>query len=173
LAHARSRTTPRSVGLVLFDLDHFKIVNDSLGAPARDELLAVVAPQRERVLRAGDTVARLGGDELAIVCNDAHVERDAVVVAERVRSVLAEPVMLESGEVFVTASIGVALSNGDDDTPERLLRDANTAMFAARKLGRGRIEVFHETMRETAIERLELESALRRGLVHDEFRVHY
>ncbi|MDQ1448828.1 MAG: hypothetical protein QOC79_1799, partial [Actinomycetota bacterium] len=173
LARTRSRTTPDRLGLVLLDIDHFKIVNDSLGLPAGDELFAVVAQRVERVLRAGDTVARLGGDELAIVCNDAHVERDAVVVAERVRSVLAEPVMLESGEVFVTASIGVVLSTGDDDTPERLLRDANIAMFAAKKLGRGRIEIFHEAMRETAIERLELESALRRGLVHNEFRVHY
>jgi diguanylate cyclase (GGDEF)-like protein len=158
---------------VLFDLDHFKIVNDSLGLPAGDELFAVVAQRVERVLRTGDSVARLGGDELAIVCNDARGERDAVSVAERVRSVLTEPVMLESGEVFVTASIGVALTTGDDDTPERLLRDANIAMFAAKTQGRGRIEVFRESMRETAIERLELESALRRGLVHEEFRVHY
>ena len=173
LAQASSRTTPRQVGLVLFDLDHFKIVNDSLGLPAGDELFAVVAQRVERVLRAGDTVARLGGDELAIVCNDAHGERDATSVAERVRSALAEPVMLESGEVFLTASIGVALSTGTDDSPERLLRDANVAMFAAKKSGRGRIEVFHESMREYAVERLEIEGALRRALVHDEFRVHY
>ncbi len=173
LALAESRATPRRVGLVLLDLDHFKIVNDGLGIPAGDELFAVIAQRVERVLRAGDTVARLGGDELAIVCNDARGERDAVSVAERVRSVLTEPVMLESGEVFVTASIGVALSTGADDTPERLLRDANIAMFSAKKQGRGRIEVFHESMRDVAIERLELESALRRGLVQAEFRVFY
>ena len=173
LARGRMRTTPRQVGIVLMDLDHFKIVNDSLGLPAGDELFAVVAQRVERVLRAGDTVARLGGDELAVVCNDAHGERDVVVVAERVRSVLAEPIMLETGEVFVTASIGVALTTGVDDSPERLLRDANVAMFAAKRLGRGRIEVFHETMRELAVERLEVEGALRRGLVHNEFRVHY
>jgi len=173
LARAHSRTTPRRVGLVLFDLDHFKIVNDSLGLAAGDELFAVVAQRVERVLRAGDTVARLGGDELAIVCNDAHGERDAVFVAERVRSVLVEPIMLETGEVFVTASSGVAFSLGVDDTPERLLRDANIAMFAAKKLGRGRIEVFQESMRELAVERLELEGALRRALVRDEFRVFY
>ena len=173
LARVQLRTTPRKVGLVLFDIDHFKIVNDSLGLPAGDELFAVVAQRVERVLRAGDTVARLGGDELAIVCNDAHGERDAVFVAERVRSVLAEPVMLETGEVFVTASIGVALSTGAGDTPERLLRDANIAMFAAKKLGRGRIEVFQDSMRELAVERLELEGALRRAVVHDQFRVHY
>lgn len=173
LARAQARATPRRVGLVLFDLDHFKIVNDSLGLPAGDELFAVVAQRVERVLRAGDSVARLGGDELAIVCNDAHDERDAVFVAERVRSVLAEPVMLETGEVFLTASIGVALSTGADDTPERLLRDANIAMFAAKKLGRGRIEIFQESMRELAVERLEIEGALRRALVRKEFRVHY
>jgi len=173
LALAQSRATPRRVGLVLIDLDHFKIVNDSLGIPAGDELFAVVAQRVERVLRAGDTVARLGGDELAIVCNDARGERDAVSVAERVRSVLTEPVMLDSGEVFMTGSIGVALSNGPDDTPERLLRDANIAVFSAKQQGRGQIEVFHESMREVAIERLELEGALRRALVHGEFRVHY
>jgi diguanylate cyclase (GGDEF)-like protein len=173
LARAQARATPQRVGLVLLDLDHFKIVNDSLGLPAGDELFAVVAQRVERVLRAGDTVARLGGDELAIVCNDAHGERDATFVAERVRSVLAEPIMLESGEVFLTASIGVALSTGVDDTPERLLRDANVAMFAAKKSGRGRIEVFHESMREYAVERLEIEGALRRALVRNEFRVHY
>ena len=110
---ARARTTPRRVGLVLLDLDHFKIVNDSLGLSAGDELFAVVAQRVERILRAGDTVARLGGDELAVVCNDAQDERDAIAVAERVRSVLAEPFALATGEVFLTASIGVALSNGD------------------------------------------------------------
>src|SRR5205085_12420426 len=115
LTRAAKRVTPPKVGLVLMDLDHFKVVNDSLGLAAGDELFAVVAQRVERVLRAGDSVARLGGDELAIVCNDAHGERDAVFVAERVRSVLAEPIMLETGEVFVTASIGVAFSLGADD----------------------------------------------------------
>ena len=157
---------------MLLDLDHFKIVNDSLGLAAGDELFAVVAQRVERVLRAGDTVARLGGDELAIVCNDAHGERDATSVAERVRSVLAEPVMLETGEVFVTASIGVALSTGTDDTPERLLRDANIAMFAA-KMGRGRIEVFQERPSHAAMERLRSEKRAPARWVHDEFRVHY
>ena len=159
--------------MVLLDLDHFKIVNDSLGLAAGDELFAVVAQRVERILRAGDTVARLGGDELAVVCNDAQDEGDVIAVAERVRSVLAEPFVLATGEVFLTASIGVALSTGEDDTPERLLRDASVAMFAAKKLGRGRIEVFAEPMREHAVARLEMESALRRALVHNEFRVHY
>ena len=173
LAFANARTTPRRVGLVLLDLDHFKIVNDSLGLAAGDELFAVVAQRVERILRSGDTVARLGGDELAVVCNDAQDEGDVIAVAERVRSVLAEPFILATGEVFLTASVGIALSTGEDDSPERLLRDASVAMFAAKKRGRGRIEVFAETMRENSVARLQMESALRRALVHDEFRVHY
>jgi diguanylate cyclase (GGDEF)-like protein len=173
LSHARGRSANRRIGVVLLDLDHFKIVNDSLGLSAGDQLFAIVAQRVERILRSGDTVARLGGDELAVVCNDAHDERGVVAVAERVRSVLAEPFVLETGEVFLTASIGVALSTGIDDSPERLLRDASVAMFAAKRLGRGRIEVFAEPMREHAVARLEMESALRRALVHEEFRVHY
>jgi diguanylate cyclase (GGDEF)-like protein len=173
LAQGRGRTANRRIGLVLLDLDHFKIVNDSLGLSAGDELFAVVAQRVERILRAGDSVARLGGDELAVVCNDAQDERAVIAVAERVRTVLAEPFVLATGEVFLTASIGVALSTGTDDSPERMLRDASVAMFAAKRMGRGRIEVFAETMREHSVARLEMESALRRALVHDEFRVHY
>jgi diguanylate cyclase (GGDEF)-like protein len=173
LAYANARTTPRKVGLVLLDLDHFKIVNDSLGLAAGDELFAVVAQRVERILRAGDTVARLGGDELAVVCNEAQDEGDVLVVAERVRSVLTEPFTLATGEVFLTASMGIALSHGEGDVPERLLRDASVAMFAAKRKGRGRIEVFVEPMRENAVARLQMESALRRALVHNEFRVHY
>jgi diguanylate cyclase (GGDEF)-like protein len=173
LAYANARTTPRRVGLVLLDLDHFKIVNDSLGLAAGDELFAVVAQRVERILRSGDSVARLGGDELAVVCNDAQDEGDVIAVAERVRSVLAEPFVLATGEVFITASIGIALSAGVGDSPERLLRDASVAMFAAKKRGRGRIEVFAEGMRENSVARLEMESALRRALVHNEFRVNY
>jgi diguanylate cyclase (GGDEF)-like protein len=173
LVRAHSCTTPRRVGLVLMDLDHFKIVNDSLGLQAGDELFAVVAQRVERVLRTGDSVARLGGDELAILCNEVNDENDVLVVAERVRAVLAEPFALATGEVFLTASIGVALSDGEHDTPERVLRDASVAMFAAKKKGRGRIEVFSEPMRENSLARLQLESALRRALVRNEFHVHY
>jgi diguanylate cyclase (GGDEF)-like protein len=173
MARAAKRITPPRVGLVLMDLDHFKIVNDSLGLAAGDELFAVVAQRVERVLRTGDSVARLGGDELAVLCNEVKDVSDVMIVADRVRSALSEPFMLATGEVFLTASIGVALSNGTDDTPERLLRDAGVAMFAAKKNGRGRIEVFCDDMRAESVARLEMESALRRALVRNEFHVHY
>jgi diguanylate cyclase (GGDEF)-like protein len=164
----------RAVGLVLLDIDHFKIVNDSLGHEAGDELLSVAARRVDRVLRAGDRLARLGGDELAIVCHDAHDVDDIVTLARRVRGVFDEAFVLSSGiDVFIGASVGLAISTGTNDTPARLLRDADVAMFAAKELGRGRIEVFDEAMRERTVRRLEVESALRRGLVCGEFRVHY
>ncbi len=164
----------RSVGLVMLDLDHFKIVNDSLGHEAGDELLAVAAQRVARVLRAGDQLARLGGDELAVVCNDAKRVEDVVTLAHRVRAVFAESFVLHDGqEVYLGASIGVAVSHGRLDTPARLMRDADVAMFAAKELGRGRVELFDDTMRERAVKRLEIEGGLRRALVRGEFRVHY
>jgi diguanylate cyclase (GGDEF)-like protein len=162
------------VGLVVLDVDHFKVVNDSLGHAAGDELLAVVAQRVERVLRGGDCLARLGGDELAIVCHNARRVEDVATLARRIRSVFDDPLTLESGEeVYLGASLGVAVSLGSDDTPARLLRDADVAMFAAKELGRGRVEIFDETMRERAVQRLELEGSLRRALLRNEFRVHY
>ena len=134
----------------------------------------IVAQRVERILRAGDTVARLGGDELAVVCNDAQDERAVIAVAERVRTVLAEPFVLATGEVFLTASIGVALSTGTDDSPERhaprrerrhVRGEAAWVAAASRSSPR--------PMREHSVARLEMESALRRALVHEEFRVHY
>jgi diguanylate cyclase (GGDEF)-like protein len=162
------------VGLVVLDVDHFKVVNDSLGHAAGDELLAVVAQRVERVLRGGDRLARLGGDELAIVCHNARTVEDVATLARRIRSVFDDPLTLESGEeVYLGASLGVAVSLGAADTPARLLRDADVAMFAAKELGRGRVEIFDETMRERAVRRLELEGSLRRALLRNEFRVHY
>jgi EAL domain-containing protein (putative c-di-GMP-specific phosphodiesterase class I) len=125
------------------------------------------------VLRAGDQLARLGGDELAIVCHSAERPDDVVRMATRVASVFDEPFVLSGGsEVFLTASIGVSVSR-PDDTPARMLRDADVAMFSAKELGRGRVEMFDDAMRERTVRRLELEGALRRALVRGEFRVHY
>jgi diguanylate cyclase (GGDEF)-like protein len=175
LADALARCAPeRMVGLVLLDIDHFKIVNDSLGHDAGDELLSSAARRVERVLRAGDKLARLGGDELAVVCHDARRVDDVAILARRVRSVFDEAFTLSTAdEVFLGASVGVAVSHGPHDNPARLMRDADVAMFAAKELGRGRVETFDETMRERAVKRLEVEGALRRALVRGEFRVHY
>jgi diguanylate cyclase (GGDEF)-like protein len=164
----------RCVGLVVLDIDHFKIVNDSLGHGAGDELLSVIATRVDRVLRGGDRLARLGGDELAVVCHNARRVDDVATLARRVLAVFDETFVLDGGEeVYLGASLGVAASHGRADAPARLLRDADVAMFAAKELGRGRVEVFDETMRERAVGRLEMEGGLRRALLRGEFRVHY
>jgi diguanylate cyclase (GGDEF)-like protein len=161
------------VGLVLLDIDHFKVVNDSLGLDAGDELLAAAASRLARVLRSGDRLARLGGDELAVVCHNVSKVDDVMTLARRLRGVFDEPFTLRDDEVFLDASVGVIVSEGADDTPARLLRDADVAMFAAKELGRGRVELFDHAMRNQAVRRLEIESSLRRALVRGEFSVHY
>jgi diguanylate cyclase (GGDEF)-like protein len=167
-ARVRSR-----VALLFLDVDNFKIVNDSLGHEAGDQLFAAAARRVERVLRTGDTLARFGGDELAVVCTDVNDVDDARALAERIARVFDEPFALDTTEVFISVSMGIALSEGAGDSPERLLRDADAAMFTAKELGRDRVEVFDDTMRERAVERLEIEKSLRRALLRDELRVHY
>jgi diguanylate cyclase (GGDEF)-like protein len=168
-----ARPDGAEVGLVLLDIDHFKIVNDSLGLEAGDELLAAAAARLARVLRAGDRLARLGGDELAVVCHNVSKVDDVMTLGRRLRGVFEQPFALRNDEVFLDASVGVIVSDGAHDTPARLLRDADVAMFAAKELGRGRVELFDPAMRNQAVRRLEIESSLRRALVRGEFRVHY
>jgi len=168
-----SRARGTQVGLVLLDIDHFKIVNDSLGLEAGDELLTSAAARLARVLRSGDRLARLGGDELAVVCHNVGKVEDVISLARRLRAVFDQPFALRDDEVFLDASVGVIVSEGADDTPARLLRDADVAVFAAKELGRGRVEIFDDAMRNQAVRRLEIESSLRRALVRGEFRVHY
>ncbi len=166
-------TDDARVGLVLLDIDHFKVVNDSLGHEAGDELLATAASRLERVLRAGDRLARLGGDELAVVCHNVGYAGDVMTLAHRLRATFDQPFSLGDDEVYLGASVGVIVSDGSDDTATRLLRDADVAVFAAKEMGRGRVELFDDTMRDRAVRRLEIESCLRRALVRGEFRVHY
>ncbi|MDQ1476536.1 MAG: hypothetical protein QOE62_1765 [Actinomycetota bacterium] len=161
------------VGLVILDIDHFKVVNDSLGHEAGDELLATAASRLGRVLRAGDQLARLGGDELAVVCHNVARVDDVMALARRLRAVFDQPFSLGDDEVCLGASAGVIVSDGPDETPTRLLRDGDVAVFAAKELGRGRVELFDDAMRARAVRRLEIESGLRRALVRGEFRVHY
>jgi diguanylate cyclase (GGDEF)-like protein len=167
-----SRTRTR-VGLLLLDIDHFKVVNDSLGHEVGDQLFAAAAKRIENVLRAGDTLARFGGDELAVVCRDIVDSEQVNTVATRVRQVFEQPFGIDSGDVFLSVSVGVVVSHDGGDTPERMLRDADVAMFSAKALGRDRVEVFDEQMRARAVARLDIEKSLRQALLRNEFRVHY
>lgn len=159
--------------VLLLDLDRFKIVNDSLGPTAGDELLISVAKRLETCIARGDTVARLSGDEFGILLGSAADARDAARVAERVHQVLAPPFDLSGREIFSSASIGVVVCEESHGVPEHVLRDADTAMNRAKSLGKARHEIFNPEMHENALALLELETDLRKAIERQEFRVHY
>ena len=173
VAHARGRGRDALRFAVFFlDLDRFKLVNDSLGHRAGDELLVQIARRLEGCARAGDTVARLGGDEFTLLVEDIAGPQDAVAVAERIHRALAAPFLVEGHEVFAGASIGIALGGPETERPEHLLRDADTAMYRA-KLGGTRHAVFDASMHERAIASLRLENELRRAIQRNELRLHW
>jgi len=165
---------------VLFlDLDGFKMINDSLGHLIGDQLLVGVAARLEKCLRSSDTVARLGetftvarlgGDEFTILLDDIKEPADANRAAERLMKALAPPFVLAGKEIFTSISIGIAMSNTAYEEPEDLLRDADTAMYRAKSLGKARFEVFDADMRASVMARLQLETDMRRALERHEFR---
>ncbi|UUY02589.1 EAL domain-containing protein [Svornostia abyssi] len=168
----RSSRHPDDGFAVLFvDVDQFKVVNDSLGHLAGDELLISVARRLASGLRPGDTIARLGGDEFAILLEPVEGARDVLHTAERVQQRLNSPLTLAERELFITASIGIAFGPRRYRASEEILRDADTAMYRAKSLGRGRHALFDEDMHLRALNRLAVESDLRRAVERDEFEV--
>ncbi len=150
---------------VLFlDLDRFKVVNDSLGHAIGDQLLVSIARRLETCLRAGDTVARLGGDEFVLLLEDIDGVNEATSIVNRLQKQITSPILLDGHEVFITASIGIALSSAEYAEPITLLRDADTAMYRAKELGRARHEVFNSSMHAHALRLLQLENDLRRAI---------
>jgi diguanylate cyclase (GGDEF)-like protein len=174
LDHAltQSRRHDSVVAVLFLDLDQFKLVNDSLGHAAGDELLASVAPRLEQALRPGDTVARFGGDEFAILAEDISNERGATRVAEHIAEALTRPFILRQREHFVSASVGISIGGGGE-APEALIRDADAALYRAKERGRGGYEIFDEVMRSRVIEHMQTENDLRRALQRNELELHY
>ncbi len=137
--------------VVFLDVDRFKVINDSLGHVVGDQLLITIAHRLKGCLRSSDTCARLGGDEFAILLEYVQDDREALRVVERLQQLLSTPFQLNGQEVFANASIGIILSTRGYDKPDNLIRDADTAMYRAKALGRGRYEVFTQEMHEHAV----------------------
>jgi diguanylate cyclase (GGDEF)-like protein/PAS domain S-box-containing protein len=172
MAMARGGRTGRITGVLFLDLDNFKVVNDSLGHSAGDTLLVEVARRVQAAVRPGATVARFGGDEFVVLCEELERAEEALEIARRIEEAIAEPVSIDDTEVTVTASIGVATSE-DSHVAEAIVRDADAAMYEAKARGRSRTEMFDSAMHVQAVDRLALESSLRRALERHEMRVAY
>jgi diguanylate cyclase (GGDEF)-like protein/PAS domain S-box-containing protein len=173
VALSRSTRFRRRSAVIFLDLDHFKLVNDSMGHTAGDELLQAVAQRLRAALRPSDTVARFGGDEFVVLCEEIADEEAALDVARRLSDALAPPIDLTEGEVFVTASQGVAISGRASDSASGLLRDADTAMYMAKERGRSRTELFDLQSHAMAIEQMQTRSQLHWALERGEFDVYY
>ncbi len=168
----RADRDPRTSAVFVVDLDHFKLVNDSLGHEAGDELLRKVVPRLSGAMRRQDTLARLGGDEFAVLCEQVPSEAAATRIAGKMASALEEPIGLGGDEHVISASIGIALSSPGSCAAD-LLRDADAAMFQAKQAGRGGFEVFDREMHERVLGRVRTESALRAALAGEEIHLHY
>lgn len=172
LGHAldRSRRGRSSVAMMFLDIDHFKLINDSLGHDAGDRLLQEVAARVQEALRPSDTVARLAGDEFVVLCEDIASEDDTVPLIERIMGSFERPFALADDEQHVTISVGVVLAAEQHARPEDLIHDADAAMYRAKQGGRARYELFDDAMRTRVIERVCKENALRgaadRGELH-------
>src|SRR5829696_306835 len=166
------RRHERKVALLFMDLDNFKIVNDSLGHELGDKLLVAVVERLRSSLRPGDTLARLGGDEFTVLVEDVRSPENVVRVAERIAEDLRGPFVIEGRELFVRASIGIAMGDARAKSAEELLRDADTAMYQAKE-DAADFRMFDPGMYERVLERMELENDLRRALEKEEFSVHY
>jgi diguanylate cyclase (GGDEF)-like protein/PAS domain S-box-containing protein len=171
---ARLKRRPHYRFAILFlDLDGFKLVNDSLGHQAGDQLLIAMSRRLEAYLRPGDTIARLGGDEFILFIDDIDETRDVLAMAERVLKELEAPFVLNDQEVITTASVGIALSGPNYECAETLIRDADIAMYQAKSRGKAGFVIFDEAMHASAVSRMKLESDLRLAISRHEFHLVY
>ena len=171
-AVARSARQGGRIAVLFVDLDNFKTVNDSLGHTVGDELLVAVTERLQGCVREGDTTARLGGDEFAILLEETDAPREAVLIAERIVESLRRPVVVGEQDLYITASVGIAFDLPATDV-DQLMRNADLAMYTAKRHGRGRFEVYAPDMHAAALDRLEMEADLRRAVQRDELRVEY
>ncbi len=169
----RSDRGEGSVMVAFVDVDHFKIINDSMGHEWGDRVLCLVAERIKEAVRPGDTVARLGGDEFVVLCDAVPDESKAFELADRIATNLRVPLLVEGVETFVTASIGLAMAHLGTTSPERLLGDADSAMYRAKESGRATVELYDEQKDIWSIGRLRVGNDLHRAIARNEFELHY
>jgi diguanylate cyclase (GGDEF)-like protein/PAS domain S-box-containing protein len=168
-----ARNPQHRFALLFIDLDGFKLVNDSLGHDAGDQLLVEIARRLGACLRGSDTAARLGGDEFTILLTPINRDEDAVGVAERIAHQLSVPVAIGTHEVVPSASIGILLSDPVYTSADQMLRDADAAMYRAKEGGKARYELFNRDIHKQNLERLEIETDLRYAVQREQLRLHY
>jgi diguanylate cyclase (GGDEF)-like protein len=177
LSHALRRRPDRfpvSVALLLIDIDHFKSINDSYGHQDADGVLETVANRIKAGSRPGDTVARLGGDEFAMICDNISDSRLAMRIAQRLLVTVNQPIHMANGELDLSLSIGLAMSDPDSNADAReLIQQADTALYRAKLAGRSRVELFDDVLRQEVTERLTLERDLRMAFERKQFRLQY
>jgi diguanylate cyclase len=161
----RCRRHDSLVAAFFIDLDRFKVVNDSLGHHAGDELLSLLAERLRRAVRPSDTAARFGGDEFVVLCEQIADRAHAEAIADRLLEAMRVPISIEGREIVLTVSIGIAIADGDGEHgPAAVLRDADTAMYRAKQAGKNRSAVCDDVLREAAAGRLETEAELRQAV---------
>jgi diguanylate cyclase (GGDEF)-like protein len=163
----------RRFAVLFIDLDRFKVINDSLGHDAGDILLVEIANRLRQTLRSSDVVARLGGDEFVVILEEAAESHDVERIASNLLSVLSQPLQLSGHECHATASIGIAMYPADGPDAQTLTKNADMAMYLAKEDGKNGFRFFTKEVKTQPIERLTLESALRRALERDQFALHY
>ena len=170
---AQGKRSKQSLAVLSLDLDHFKIINDSLGHSLGDELLLAIGTRLRQCLREGDTLARLGGDEFAILLPALSEPRDIEPIGRKIIHVLSEPVYIKGHEVYVSASIGACVAPADSDTVDSLIRQSEIAMYHAKTQGRSRLQFWESGMQAPFSERVQTEADLRRALARNEFVLFY
>ena len=168
-----AQRTPRNIAVVFMDLDHFKFVNDSLGHSTGDKLLKAMGERLRAALREGDTVGRVGGDEFVLILADQNNEEVIFRAMQRISAKVAEPIVIDGKELYVTCSAGISLYPQDGPDVDTLLKNADAAMYRAKEHGRSNFQFYTSEMNERVNERLALEGALRRALEREEFLLHY
>jgi diguanylate cyclase (GGDEF)-like protein len=173
IALTQAERRERNLAILFLDLDRFKDINDSLGHSIGDALLRVTGERLEAMVRKEDTVARFGGDEFVILMTDLRSSDDTAKIAQKLIDTVREPFNAFEREIVITGSVGISIYPDDGTQAEVLVKNADTAMYRAKELGRNRYQLYTAAMNESALERLELEMALRRALDNDEFELHY